>query len=119
MYDLSQHTEQELFDVVVKGLAKQEWQQAVIGSGCVYNTPKGLHCAAGQILAAFGIEIKETHNYSSWTVLISDSYVSDHHRRFIYRMQLEHDQHESGASMRDAFFVFAEQNNLTWPEGVE
>lgn len=104
-YDLSKHTAQEIVDIVCEGLASQDFKKSGSGNGsCLYNTPvedgKILHCAAGHVLAKFGIEISALQNSVSWPSLVKDRVVTNDHAVLISVLQDCHDNSQTKKDMK-------------------
>ncbi len=114
MLDMSERTKQELFDIVVRGLAKQGWAKSLVGGRCVYNGPGDIHCAAGHILVEFGVEIPEGWNDASWVLLVNRKVVCDTHTNFIRDLQHMHDS-LLGEPLERKFRNFAIERGFTWP----
>lgn len=43
-------TNQEAFNIAVKGLAAQDWQPSVLHTKCLYRGPDGRKCAVGHLI---------------------------------------------------------------------
>lgn len=89
--NLSQKTEQEVFDHVKNHLLKQKKQSIHYGK-CYYRleTPEGvLKCAAGCLIS--DEEYKTKFEDNTWMTLIHTNQVPPTHKRLIECLQLTHD----------------------------
>ena len=60
-----QMTSQEIFDIAVSGVLGQGGVSVDLYGNCLYNGPKGRHCAAGWVFRAMGINPAEETNARS------------------------------------------------------
>lgn len=115
-------TKQEIFNTVVRGLAKQNWEQSIDHTGeCQYRGPNNLRCAAGWLIPDdeydISFEGKEASTPEVSQCLANLGY-SDEQIRFIGDLQASHDVSCNGDKMRRAFKYFASNRGLLWPEDV-
>lgn len=111
-------TKQIMFNRAYRGLARQKWKQCIGDNGeCVYNGPRGTHCAYGWI----DPKVPDLYNVStSISTLRSDKIgvaasLTDDLFSFACDLQTEHDSGEVPRAMRAAFHAIAKQHNLKIP----
>lgn len=100
--DLSDMTEQEVFDKVVMGMQAQQWRRATtLSGGVAYRSYNGGKCPGGHLIEdeAYDVEMEG----KSWRMLVRDGVVGGHHKALVYALQLAHDQNQfSTRSLEDA-----------------
>lgn len=109
-------TQQELFDVMWKGLKSQNWQQSVstITAHCVYRGDEGRKCALGWLIPddKYRPAFDDPHKWVTEDVCKHIG-LGDH-VSFLRHAQRTHDGSES--DMEQRFRDFAAHYNLTIPE---
>jgi len=93
-------TKQQIFDVVVQGLASQGWMHSLDGTHCKYRGAKGTKCAAGHLIDdymySYELEQKAADSYDLAAVLGYTKEDYDHpsnrdQLRFVRDLQQVHD----------------------------
>lgn len=126
-------TKQEIFDVVVLGLAAQNWEQCADRDGCKYRLEKEgrkLKCAAGQLVpdedytpefdecALFGTQAYHAHFAHDQQDTVAGKYFASKYDAdtcmFIVEAQGVHDGASPG-DLREEFETFAKKMELSWP----
>lgn len=96
---LPQATEQEIFDHVVLGLAKQGFEQSIDDDTCAYRSCNGTRrCAAGLCMADAEYERLQFDSNiegETWEGLIARELVPIEHRSLISALQAAHDSSRS------------------------
>lgn len=104
-------TEQEVLDIVVRGLASQEWERSIAyGGHCAYRGAYGRKCAAGWLMN--DDEVEENTVISRLKGVCKRLGVDP---EFLQSLQDLHDGGPGGSEMLDRFRRFAEVSNLRWP----
>lgn len=116
--NLQDHTEQEVFDFVVKHLRTQG-EQSTQSSGCAYRgyneDGDTLMCAAGCLIADDQyIGQMDDMDDTSWTSLVYEGIVPDVYEALIRQLQSVHDYHDS--SWEEGFKRIAKRFNLVFVE---
>lgn len=111
-------TKQEMFDRAYRGLASQKWKQSLNAYGsCVFNGPRGRHCAYGWIDRKIpsryneGVSIETLRNEGVGIARLLD----EDGLRFASVLQTEHDAHDIPRDMRAAFVGLAKEHGLKIP----
>lgn len=117
-------SEQEFFNAVCHGLAKQGWRKSARGSVCVYRNPEGLGCAIGCLMS--DEEAREADRLE-WLPLggsgkacgpVGEAILGDAGLRNLARWaQRAHDNALEG-HLRDTFVRLAKDAGLAFPEGL-
>jgi len=111
------YTNQQVFDIVVKGLASQGWQRSAEGQDCMYRYNE-LRCAAGWLipdeLYSYNMERKTISQLIDHRVITKSQLGVDD----IKLIQACQDAHDSGPVilMKDRFREVAAKFNLDLPE---
>jgi hypothetical protein len=115
--DLSERTKQQILDTVVEGLARQEWRKARDSDGlCVYLSPNGDRCAAGQL--AVGFKQIECLTGSSWLTAVQNGLATDDNVWFIANLQNAHDKAFNPSVMRANFRQLVRFYSLRMPKAL-
>lgn len=117
-------TEQETFDIVVRGLASQGWEQSLDPEPSADGVKAYALRGAGGRKCAVGWLIPDEH-YCGEELL--DNYRAafsaagiGHNLEVLYRFQVMHDHNAHPGGMRAEFRQYADEHGLTWPlEGAE
>jgi hypothetical protein len=115
-------SEQEAFDIVVRGLAAQGWERSADEHGdCAYRGLGGRKCAIGHLipddlydgaLEGNGISSVLSYRYGIREAIGSVSHLLE-------EMQGHHDHARSTVNMRERFKKLENKHGLQWPEDVE
>lgn len=115
LIDLSNMTEQELFNKSVAGLAGQGWQRAIGESGtCLYLTEDGMRCAVGHVLNLSDDELKRL-NCGSWGRVVDDGLATPDHKDFLIELQRCHDLSSDSTKVISSLLRLARRYALTIP----
>lgn len=111
-------TKQEVFNIVVRGLASQQWEKSKTAYGCAYRGEHGRKCAGGWLIPDECYTPRMEQR--SWETLTSTFVFPRAFREFIYSMQQLHDDAfiPNPQRLAYAFYKFAQREKLTWPEDV-
>lgn len=119
-------TKQEMFDMAVRGLAKQGWHRAVTENGSCKYEIGALRCAYSHCMTdefrqkviadgMNGVPATEIMN----TYPEEAPYTADADGNFETALQRVHDGSQMPQIMVQAFSAFAMEHDLTWPADVE
>lgn len=120
-------TRQEIFNLAVRGLAAQGWKRStdtILTGMCRYRGANGCRCALGQAIDDADYDPEMEGKLPGMTIRGSRILravgldVSPESADWARALQHKHDMCDSPEAMRDAFFLFARSNDLTWPEDV-
>ncbi len=111
-------TKQEIFNKVVRGLAKQEFRRSRIGNYCAYRSRDGRKCAAGHLMNdehyrhEFNQEVVDSHGPRE---ALKKSGVSEKQLDFVSSLQDAHDDNETPDAMKSALVRAARYYKLKLP----
>lgn len=110
-------TRQEVFNIVVKHLAAQNWERSIGPAGtCVYRSEDGKKCAIGALLLDDEVPTEGAAVHGRWFRPILERlglYTSD--LGFLDQLQCAHDLSAMGEYMREKFKEVGAQYRLEWP----
>lgn len=97
MIDLSHLTPEQVFQNVCDGFEKQNWECAHVisnhGRKCVYRSPDGKKCAAGQLIPddQYIPEMDQSAGGYTWRAFVNKGWVTSAHVDLITSLQTAHD----------------------------
>jgi len=116
---------QEWFDKMVRGLANQNWFQALTfgGDRCTYRGPNHMACAIGQIIPDNAPCIASNRaiismNEFNRTQDLGLGEISKEEINFLIDAQAAHDEDWERGKMKSNFIKLGKKNNLTWPQEI-
>ncbi len=107
-------TRQEMFNKAVRGLRSQGFRRCTDDLGrCLYSDNNGRHCAWGWVDEASWDAVGTVRMLPAGIAAT----LNDDDLDWAVRLQSCHDKHDSPAGMEEVLRKFADDFNLTWPEG--
>jgi hypothetical protein len=114
-------TQQEMFDLSVRGLASQGWQASyVVNYGCTYHGEGGRRCAWGWIDLSLTDDEGGVATLKNRGIGIAAT-LNDDELEFASLLQLAHDETtncDGGQIMLDSFIAIGQNHGLIWPADV-
>lgn len=111
---MRERTKQEIFDLAFNGLRAQGFRQSAEEGGCLYRGPDGLKCAIGHCIADSDYR---SHFEGERKDAFEAAGVSGPLFAFACELQRAHDLSHGPKNMEHQLRGFAEEHNLTIPEG--
>lgn len=113
-------TKQEVFNIVVKHLAAQNWEKSIIAGSCAYRGPGGKKCAIGALLLDSEAPMEGDTVFGQWFDPILERLdLGIGGRGFLDRLQGAHDLALSADNMQVKMKDVARDFRLEWPLGAD
>lgn len=114
-------TKQEVFDIVAKQLAAQNWEKSLANGSCAYRGVDGKKCAIGALLNDDDVVVHEGDTvFERWFDPILERLdLGLRGRGFLARLQSAHDLATSGNHMEAMLKNVGIAYRLEWPLGAD
>lgn len=110
-------TRQEVFNIVVKHLAAQNWERSIgPGGTCAYRSKDGKKCPIGALLLDDEVPKEGDIVHGDWFRPIMERLgLGTSDLGFLDQLQCAHDHSAMGERMREKFKEVGAQYRLEWP----